>query len=162
MFGLKWNLWPVPDWLAEQEIEDVFSLTLYVNINDMKYFRTVFITPQPYHSHICCWLLPIWPNLDVWAENGAYGLCRLGWRYIRTKIFFSWPYMLVSMIWNSYEISALHLSRTTASFVVDCCQFGTNKMIRLKIEIMACAGLVGGTTEQGCLFPDLNVSINDI
>ena len=28
--------------------------TLYDSINDMKYFRTVCITPQPCHSHFCC------------------------------------------------------------------------------------------------------------
>ena len=34
----------------------------------MKHFRNVCITPQPCHNHFCCWLLPIWPKLDVWAE----------------------------------------------------------------------------------------------
>ena len=65
--------------------------------------ETVCITPQPCHSHFCCWFLPIWPKLDVSAENGAYGLCRIGWRYNRAKLYFSWPYMIVSMIWNNYE-----------------------------------------------------------
>ena len=59
------------------------------------------------------------------------------------------------MIWNTYEMFALHLSRATAIFVVDCCQFGPSWMFGLKIELMACAGLVGGTTEQSSLFPDL-------
>ena len=65
--------------------------------------ETVCITPQPCHSHFCCLLLPIWPKLDFWAEIGAYGLCRLGWRYNRAKLSFSWPYMIVSMIWNTSE-----------------------------------------------------------
>ena len=52
-------------------------------------------------------------------------------------------------------MSALHLSRATAIFVVDCCQFGPSWMFGLKMELMACAGLVGGTTEQIYLFPDL-------
>ena len=39
--------------------------------------------------------------------------------------------------------------------VVDCCQFGPSWIFGLKTELMACADLVGGTTEQGCLFPDL-------
>ena len=52
-------------------------------------------------------------------------------------------------------MSALHLSRFTAMFVVDCCKFGPRWMFGLKIELMACAGLVGGTTEQSCLFDDL-------
>ena len=96
--GWKWSLRPVPDWLAVQWSIAVFFLDLYVSINDMKYFRTVSITPQPCHIHFCCWLLPIWSYLDFWAENGAYGLCRIGWRYNRAKLSFSWPYMLVSII----------------------------------------------------------------
>ena len=68
---------------------------------------------------------------------------------------FSWPYMLVSMIWNTSKLSALHLIRATAIFVVDCCQFGPSYIFGLKMELMACAGLVGGTTEQSCIFPDL-------
>ena len=94
----------------------------------MKYFRTVCITPQQCHSHFCCWLLPIWPLLDFLAEIGAYGLCRLGWRYNRAKLPFPWSYMIVSMIWNTSEISASHLSRATTIFVVDCCQFGPSWM----------------------------------
>ena len=59
--GWKWSLWSVPTWLAVQRSRAVFFLTINVSINDMKYFRTVCITPQPCHSHFCCWLLPIWP-----------------------------------------------------------------------------------------------------
>ena len=43
----------------------------------------------------------------------------------------------------------------TSVFVVYCCLFGPSWMFGLKIELMACAGMVGGTTEQSCLFPDL-------
>ena len=39
-----------------------------------------------------------------------------------------------------------HLGRATAIFVVDFCQFGPSWMFGLKIELMACADLVGGTT----------------
>ena len=74
----------------------------------------VSITPQPCYSHYCCWLLTIWPKLDFWAESGAYGLCQLGWRYNWAKLIFSWPYIKVSMIWNTSENSTLHLSRVTA------------------------------------------------
>ena len=58
------------------------------------------------------------------------------------------------MIWNISELSALYLSRATAIFVADCCQFGLNWIYGLKMKLMACAGLVGGTTEQSCPFPD--------
>ena len=56
------------------------------------------------------------------------------------------------MIWNTYELPELHLSRATVIFVVDCCQFGPSWMFGLKMNLMACAGLVGGTTEQSCIF----------
>ena len=56
------------------------------------------------------------------------------------------------MILKIYELSASHLSRATAIFVVDCCQFGPSWIFGLKMELMACAGLVGGTTEQSCFF----------
>ena len=59
---------------------------------------------------------------------------------------FSWPYMIVSMVLNSSELSASHLSRVTAIFVVDCCQFGPSWIFGLKMELMACAGLVGDKT----------------
>ena len=91
------------------------------------------------------------------AENSAYGMCWLGWRYNGAKLYFYWPYMIVSMIWNSSETSCITLSRATAIFVVDCCQFGPSWMFGLTMEVMACScfGLVGGITEQSCLFPDL-------
>ena len=56
---------------------------------------------------------------------------------------------------NTSELSESHLICDTASFVVDCCQFGLNWIFGLKIELMACADLVGVTTEQSCLFTDL-------
>ena len=93
--GWKWSLWPVPDWLEVQRSKAVFFLTVYDSINDMKYFQNVCITPQPSHSQLCCWLLPIWPKLGFGAENGAYGMCRLGWRYNGAKLYFPWPYMIV-------------------------------------------------------------------
>ena len=108
----------------EKECSIIFlKMNLYENINDMKHFWTVCIIPQPCHSHFCCWFLPIWPKMDVWAENGAYGMCRLGWRYNGVKLSFPWNYILLSMIWNTSELSALHLRRVTAIFIVDCCQF---------------------------------------
>ena len=52
-------------------------------------------------------------------------------------------------------MSASHLSGATAILVVDCCQFGPSWIFGLKMEFMACAGLVGGTTEKSCIFTDL-------
>ena len=69
--GWKWSLWSVPAWLEVQHRKDVFFLTSYDSINDMKYFQNCLHTPQPCHSHFCCWLLPIWHKLDFWAKNGA-------------------------------------------------------------------------------------------
>ena len=51
-------------------------------------------------------------------------------------------------------MSPSHLSRAIAILVVDWCQFGPNCIFGVKMELMACAGLVGGTTEQIYLFPD--------
>ena len=87
--GWKWTLWTLLVWLVVQRSKAVFFLTLYGNINDMKHFRTVSITPKPCHSHFCCWWLPIWPKLDFWAEHGAYGLFRIGWCYNRAKLSFN-------------------------------------------------------------------------
>ena len=52
-------------------------------------------------------------------------------------------------------MSVLYLSRATAIVVVDCCQFGPSWIIGLKMVLMACAGLVVGTTEHSYLFPGL-------
>ena len=154
--GWKWSLWSVMTWLAVQLSKAVFYLILYDIFNDMKLFRNVCIAPQACHSHFCfCWLLPIWPKLDFWAENGAYGLCRLGWRYNGENMYFYWHNMTLLMIWNTSEMSALHLRCSTAIFVVDCCQFFPNRMFGLKMELMACADLVGRTMEQSCVFPVL-------
>ena len=101
--GWKGSLWPVLTWLAVQRSKAVFLLALYVSINYMKIFVNICITTQPCHSHFCCWLLPIWPKLDFWAENGAYGLCQIGWRYNGAKLSFYWPCMIVSMIINTSE-----------------------------------------------------------
>ena len=55
-------------------------------------------------------------------------------------------------------MSALHLSPATAIFVVDCCQFGPSWIFGLKMELMACADLVGVKTEQSCIFTDLIIN----
>ena len=53
------------------------------------------------------------------------------------------------------KLSPSHLSRATAIFVVDCCQFGPSWIFGLKMELMACAGLIGGAMEQSWFFPCL-------
>ena len=58
------------------------------------------------------------------------------------------------MILNTSELPASHLSCATAFFVVDFCQFGVSWMFGLKMELMACAALVGGTTEQRSILTD--------
>ena len=63
--------------------------------------------------------------------------------------------MILSMIRNTSELSESHLSRATAIFVVDCCQFDHNWVFGLLMELMVCAGLVGATMEKICLFTDL-------
>ena len=87
----------MPAWLEVQWSKAVFFLILYDSINDMKYFLTLCITPQMPQP----FLLSIAANLALGgclAENGAYGLCRLGWRYNGAKLSFSSPYMIVSII----------------------------------------------------------------
>ena len=153
--GWKWSIWPVPTWLAVQRYKYIFFLTLYDSINYIKFFWSVCITHQPCHSHFCCCWLPIWPKLYVCAENGSYGLCQCGCRYNVAKMYFSWPEMIVSIIRDTSKLSASHLSRATAMFVVDCFQFGPRWMFGLKMEFIACADLVGGTSEQSSLFTDL-------
>ena len=108
----------MPTWLAVHRSKAVFFLTLYDSINCMKQFRNVCITPHPCHSHVCCWLLPILSMLDIWAENGAYCLCWLFRRYNGAKLYIFWPYMIVSMILKSDELSALHLSHATAMILM--------------------------------------------
>ena len=76
------------------------------------------------------------------------------------RFLFSWTYMKVSMIWNTFEISALHLSRATAVLVVDYCQVGPSWIFGLKMELMSCAGLVGGTMEKSWIFLTSYDSIN--
>ena len=88
-------------------------------------------------------------------NNQSYDECCAQTDKGKNNSSFSWPYMIVSMIWNTSKLSASHLSRDTAIFVVDCCQFGPHWIFGLKMELMAYASLVGGTTEQRCNFPDL-------
>ena len=70
-------------------------------------------------------------------------------------VFFLNLYMLLSMIYKTSELSASHLNRATAIFLVGGCQFGPSWVLGLKMELMACVDLVGGTTDQICILPDL-------
>ena len=63
--------------------------------------------------------------------------------------------MIVLMICIISELYALHLSRATAVFVVDCCQFGPIWIFVLKMELMVDANLVEGTMKQSSLFTDI-------
>ena len=74
--------------------------------------------------------------LDVWAENGAYGLCWIGWWYNGANLYFPSSYMILYMIRNTAEMSASHLSRAKAIFIVDCCQFVPSLIFGLKTELM--------------------------
>ena len=116
--------------------------------NTSEYLRQTSDVPQPF-------LLLIDANLALagcLGWNGAYGLYRLGWRYNGAKLYFSWSYMIVSMIWNSPKMFASNRSRATVLFVVDCCQFDLFWMFGLKMDFTACAGFFGGTTEQIYIF----------
>ena len=53
------------------------------------------------------------------------------------------------------KLSVSNPSQATAILLVDCCQFGPSWIFGLKLELMVCADLVGGTTEQSCIFTDL-------
>ena len=63
--------------------------------------------------------------------------------------------MLVLMVLSTSDLSASQLSRATAIFVVDYCQFGPSWVFELKMKHMECANMVGGTIDKVCLFSDL-------
>ena len=154
IFGLKMELMACASLVGGTTEQSVIfpdltcSYQLYVTL--MNCLHHTSAVPQPF-------LLLIAANLALagfLGWNRAYGLCWLGCWYNGAKLYFYWPYMLVSMIWNTSEFFELHLSRVTAIFIVDCCQFGLSWLFWLKMELMASARLVGGTMEQRCLFPD--------
>ena len=53
------------------------------------------------------------------------------------------------------KLSSSHLNHATAFFVVDYSQFGHNWIFGLKLELMACSGLVVETRELSCLIPEI-------
>ena len=160
--GWKWNLWPVLTWLEVQRSKAVFYLILYYSINDMKHFRIITIEPQLCHSHFCCWLLPTLPMVDIWADNRAYGLCWLGWRYNGSKMSFSSYYTIVAMIWNTSELFPSHLSHATAMFVVDCCQFGPSWIFCWKWSLWPVPTWLAVQRSKAVFFLTLYGNINDM
>ena len=54
-----------------------------------------------------------------------------------------------------FRTVSIFFSRATSILIVDWCQFGPSWIFGLKMELIACAGMVGGTTEQRYLFPRL-------
>ena len=143
-YGLCWLSW-------RYNRENLYFLILYDSSNDKNTYELF----ASHHSHATAYGLCRIVFWYVWAENRAYGLCRIVLWYNRAKLYFTWPYMIVLMILNTSEMSALHLSRATAIFDVGCCQFGPSWMFGLKMELTACADLVGGTTEESSIFHDL-------
>ena len=59
--GWKWSSWSVPAWLELQRSKSVFFWPYMILSMVLNTSETFLITPQPCHSHFCCWLLPIWP-----------------------------------------------------------------------------------------------------
>ena len=147
ILGLKWSLWPVPTWLAVQRRKTVFFMTLYNFINAMKHLRSLCITTQPCHSHFFHWWPPIWCKLNSRVEMELMVCADLVGSTTEQNWFFLTLYNSMNYIKHS-ELYASHPSCATAIFVIDCCQFGLSWSFGLKMQLMVCANLVGGTTEQ--------------
>ena len=135
-WGWKLSLRPVLAWLAAQQSKNCTFTELIWKYQWYEILPTCLHHTQPHHSHFCCWLLPIWAKLYFWAENWAHGLCQIGHWYNRGDLSSSWPFIIVSMIWNTSELSASHLSHPTAIFVVDACQFGPRWMFGWKWSLL--------------------------
>ena len=102
-------------------------------------------------------LLSIPANLSLswfWDKNRAYSLCWILWRYKGAQLSFSWPYMIVSIIWITSELSASHLIRATSIFV-------PIWMLGLKIKLMTCAKWLAVELIKAVFFLTLYESIND-
>ena len=122
----------------------------------------VCITPQPCHSHFCCWLLPIWLKMDSWAEMELMACAGLvGGKTEQSCIF---PDLICQYQWYETlpKLSALHLSRATAVFVVDCCQFGPSWIFGLKWSLWSVPALLEVQRSKAVFFLTLYDSINDM
>ena len=153
--GWKWSLWPVPTWLAVQQSKAVFFMTLYVSINDSTHPKLYVLILSPATAILVVDWCQFGPSWVLGAKMELKLYSRLVGGTTEQSCCSTWHYMLLSIILNASELSVLHLIPATAIFVVDCCQFGPSWIFGLKMELMVCAGLVGVTTEQMCLFPDL-------
>ena len=153
--GWKWSLSPLPTCLVVQRSKYVFFLTLYDIINDIKLFWNVCIIPQPCHRHFCCWFLPIWPKLKVWAEIEFMVCADLVGGITEQICLFSdliWYYQ-----WYETLPKCLHYTSSMPYpiLLLMAANLGLAGFFGLKMELMACADLVGGTTEQSYIFSDL-------
>ena len=154
--GWKWSLWPVSDWLAVQRSKAVFFLTLYDSINDNKYLQNCLhhtsAVPQPFYLLIAAnlalagflgWKWSLWSVPD-WLED-------------QQSKAVSFLTLYDSINYMKYFRNCLHhTSAVPQPFLLliaaNLAQAGS---LGWKLELMVCAGLVGGTTEQSCIFPDL-------
>ena len=67
-------------------------------------------------------------------------------------MYFTSSYIIVSMILNTYELSASYFSHATGIFVVDGCQFGPSWIFGLKLELMTCADLLAVQQSEAVFF----------
>ena len=110
-FGLKMELTACADLVggtAEQYYicSDIIWWydVIYINHNYLNHTSAV---PQQLFLLIAANLA----QLDISAENGTYGMCRLGCWYNGANMYLYWSYMILSMIWNTSERSESHISR---------------------------------------------------
>ena len=73
---------------------------------------------------------------------------------LRKAVFFLTVYDSINDM-KYFQNCLHHTSAVSQPFFYDGCQFGPSYIFGLRMELMVCAVLVGGTTEQSCLFPDL-------
>ena len=101
--GWKWSLWHVSAWLVVQQSKYVFFLNLNVSINDMKSVWPVCITPQPCHSHIVCWWLPICPSWVFGLKMKFMACASLVGSIMKQRYLFPnliWYYQLYEILMN--------------------------------------------------------------
>ena len=126
MIGLKWSLLFVPTWLEVQRSKAI----LFLNCCQFG-ARSLFGMKWS--------LWPVPTSLEVQQSKPVFFLT-----------------LYYSINYKKHFINVCITPQPCHShFYVDCCQFCPRCMFRMKMELMACTDLVGGTTEQTCLFPNL-------